>query len=80
MQKVHSDSRGHHWEFYFNDFVSLEAIVDYINVYLFSDDIHRKSFNEPHSCFASATGAGNIVISGDEDYVFVNVTQIKPIF
>lgn len=80
MQKVYSDSRGHCWEFYFNDFVTLDEIRNYLNDLFSSDSDFPVNFNEPHTCFASKTGTGNIIISGDEDYVFVNVTKIQPIF
>lgn len=80
MQKVYSDQTNYRWEFYFSDSASLDAIVNYLNDLFSCDSDFPTNFNEPHSCFARTTAGGNIIIHGDEDYVFVNVTKIQPIF
>lgn len=80
MQKVYHDTTSNHWEFYFNENASLDAIIEYLNDLLFEDSDFQSKFNDSYTCYAHITSGENILITGDDDYVFVNVTKIQPIF
>lgn len=72
MKKVFNDRIS----LYFNDYISTQEIVDFLNMNKIDELFNI--LNDPYSCTANIVD-DEIYISGDEDYIILNIKNIAPI-
>lgn len=64
---------------FFQDGVTIEAIIEWISEIIWMDNDNFLDLSEPHSCRVRLGTGNNFVISGDEDSIDCSIETVTPV-